>query len=122
MRARLVEIRSGRAVTTTYLTLPQTLVGRDPAADVYIEHDRVSRRHAVIRRVRGRHEILDLESGNGTAVNGEPIREAVPLEPGDSIELAGQVMLIYEVSGSGVRWAAALRNTAGLATMPYSWK
>jgi hypothetical protein len=107
VRARLVEICGGRAVVTTPLTLPQTLVGRDPAADVFIGHDRVSRRHAVIRRVRGGHEILDLESGNGTAVNGERIGQAVPLDPGDRIELAGEVMLIYETSGAGARWAAA---------------
>jgi len=40
--------------------------------------------------------LTDLGSANGTVVNGQRLHGAVELRPGDHIELADEVTLIYE--------------------------
>lgn len=62
--------------------------------DVVIPSDTVSRYHAVIYRKRGKVEIEDVGSANGTFVNGMAIRTS-PLQPRDKVRLA-DVELVYE--------------------------
>ncbi|MGH6823121.1 MAG: FHA domain-containing protein, partial [Methylocella sp.] len=68
-------------------------IGRDPRSNIAFDSSRddiVSRRHAVIRVVRGDRisfRLADLGSNNGTFLNGERITEEVELLPEDSIEL-----------------------------------
>jgi ABC transport system ATP-binding/permease protein len=53
-------------------------IGRDPESDVLVDDLLVSRRHAEIRSLGdGRHEVIDLQSHNGTFVNGRRIDRAV---------------------------------------------
>ena len=53
-------------------------IGRDPESDVVVDDVLVSRRHAEIRRLGdGRYEAVDLESHNGTFVNGRRIKRVV---------------------------------------------
>ena len=71
------------------------LLGRSPRACLPGAFDvaKVSREHA---RVRVRHGVLaleDLESRNGTYVNGERVEHAT-LEPGDAIALGGVLMMV----------------------------
>ena len=71
------------------------IVGRDPDADVHIEHGSVSRRHARIS-VRGGMAVLeDLQSRNGTFVRGRRIESPVELHDGDIIGL-GPVTLTFQ--------------------------
>ena len=65
------------------------VVGRSPGADVVVNDSRCSGRHAVISRRGGRCVIRDLESANGTFVNGDRVREA-ELRPGDRLSV-GQI-------------------------------
>ena len=67
--------------------LPFTL-GRGLENDLVIEDRRVSRYHAQIRDVQGRLSVIDLESTNGTFVNGERVHECV-LRDGDRLSLGG---------------------------------
>src|SRR4051794_23096023 len=53
----------------------------------------VSGRHAVITRAGHTFAIEDLGSRNGTKVNGEVIRGAIPLHPGDRIDAGGHLLL-----------------------------
>lgn len=69
------------------LTAPTVNIGRALDNDVIIEHPRVSRHHAQLRRRYGRYVIYDLESSGGTLVNGYPVQECV-LRSGDIISLA----------------------------------
>ena len=68
-------------------------IGRDPKSNIAFDASRddvVSRRHAVIRVVRGDQisfRLADLGSNNGTFLNGERIKEEAELLPEDSIEL-----------------------------------
>jgi signal transduction histidine kinase len=60
------------------------LIGRSTEA-IPIADESVSRRHAELTPDDGRWWIRDLESTNGTFVNGEPVLDRVPIQPGDRI-------------------------------------
>lgn len=62
-----------------------TAVGSGRENDLVIEHSTVSRRHAIIGYHAGGYTIADLQSTNGTYVNGRHIRQPVPIKPGDEI-------------------------------------
>ena len=72
-------------------------IGRGTDADVVIADPLVSRRHARLGPRGGRLVVVDLESTNGTRVNGDIVREAV-VGPGDEIDL-GSTRL--EIVGPG---------------------
>lgn len=74
--------------------LPVTLGGAE-GNDIVFPESEVSRNHAVLER-RGRNiELADLNSENGTLVNGERITRRV-LAEGDRISLGDAVHLIFE--------------------------
>jgi len=69
--------------------LNQTVVfGRDPSCDVTIPNRQVSRRHAKIISDPKGSIIEDLQSKNGTHLNGEPINGPILLTDGDIIHIA----------------------------------
>jgi pSer/pThr/pTyr-binding forkhead associated (FHA) protein len=51
----------------------ENLLGRDPEATVYIDHPSVSRRHARISIDSARAVLEDLESRNGTFLDGQRV-------------------------------------------------
>jgi pSer/pThr/pTyr-binding forkhead associated (FHA) protein len=65
--------------------LERATIGRGTAADVVVPDRAVSRIHASVR-VDGQTVVVeDLDSSNGTMVNGEPIAAARRLAPGDVV-------------------------------------
>jgi signal transduction histidine kinase/pSer/pThr/pTyr-binding forkhead associated (FHA) protein len=71
MYGRLYELVQKRA--------DDILVGRSPLADVRIDDERVSTKHAKLQRGRGAWLVTDLRSTNGTTLNGRPVPYGVPL-------------------------------------------
>ena len=67
-------------------------IGRDPQNDVVLDDRRVSRRHAEIRLRLGRYTLYDLQSTNGTYVNGRRVAEMV-LSDGDRLSIGGAELL-----------------------------
>lgn len=63
------------------------LIGRDPSCQLRPRNQLVSRRHAEIRIMDGEVTIVDLDSRNGTAINGEPVSLPTPLEDGDMVQV-----------------------------------
>lgn len=59
-------------------------------ADIVIRDSSVSRVHARIERIAGQYTLRDLNSTNGTFLNGRrlEIQECVPIQPGDTIAFA----------------------------------
>src|SRR6202040_3436803 len=51
----------------------EDVLGRDATSTLVVDDDRVSRRHARLRRGREGWELSDLASKNGTLVNGQPV-------------------------------------------------
>ena len=65
----------------------RALLGRSPSCLIVLGARRVSREHAEVRVHRGRLEIRDLKSRNGTRVNGRLVLGCFPLGDGDILEL-----------------------------------
>ncbi|MDI6799452.1 MAG: FHA domain-containing protein [Actinomycetota bacterium] len=62
-------------------------IGRDDSSDVRIMDDFVSKEHALIYGQDDAFYLDDLESANGTFLNGERLWGARPLKVGDKIQL-----------------------------------
>ena len=72
----------------------EVAIGRQDA-DLVLEDPEVSRRHAVLRRSGASVVVEDLDSTNGTFVNGERIRSPITVGPGDQVRV-GRTMLEIE--------------------------
>jgi DNA-binding CsgD family transcriptional regulator len=70
------------------------VLGRGHSADLHVEDDQVSRRHALLRVDGDRPVVMDLRSRNGTYVNGSRIVGAVCLSPGDRIVIGSCELLL----------------------------
>jgi predicted component of type VI protein secretion system len=62
-----------------------TVIGRDPEADVHIDDEAVSWNHLEIENRGGTLMATDLDSSNGTALNGEPLDRPRRLRDGDTL-------------------------------------
>ncbi|MHC5078399.1 MAG: protein kinase domain-containing protein [Planctomycetota bacterium] len=72
--------------------------GRGSAADVQIDDGEMSRKHCRIDRGPYELTLVDLDSSNGTFLNGQEITEPVTLEVGDTIEIGNSILQIAKVS------------------------
>src|SRR5207237_5308995 len=70
-------------------------IGRQQDNDVCLEDDLVSRRHCAIRLLDGRAVARDLQSRNGTYVNGEAISEKV-LRQSDVLRVGSSTFIYKE--------------------------
>lgn len=73
-------------------------IGREPDCTIPIDSRRVSKAHALVEFRDGEFTIQDLESANGTRVNGEAISVRL-LQPGDRIEI-GDIELTFADAGT----------------------
>jgi hypothetical protein len=69
------------------------IIGRHSTNDIPLPDRTVSKRHAVIGRVRGQSVVKDLGSRNGTFVNGQKVEKAI-LSCGDRLKV-GSVMFRF---------------------------
>lgn len=76
----------GVVIKEVQLTKDRTTLGRRPYNDIVIDNLAVSGEHAVLQMSGGAVHIEDLNSTNGTYVNGRTIRKQL-LQNGDSIEV-----------------------------------
>jgi hypothetical protein len=91
---RLVVTNSADAGRSFDLRSGAQVIGRDESSDIKLEDNRVSHNHAVVR-VRGSNATIeDLNSTNGTQVNGAAIEGRTALEPGDEISVGGVRLLV----------------------------
>jgi diguanylate cyclase (GGDEF)-like protein len=72
----------------------ETFLGRSTSATIRIDDDGVSRRHARLFQIGEEIQIEDLQSSNGTLVNGEAVRSR-PLRDGDKIQLGSTTILKF---------------------------
>ncbi|HEY7700418.1 MAG TPA: FHA domain-containing protein, partial [Vicinamibacteria bacterium] len=76
-------------------------IGRSKKNDLVLADQWLSRIHAEIRRENGRHYIRDMESRNGTYVNGMKLSQRVPLQNGDVVTLGDQqIRFVHDASGN----------------------
>ncbi len=88
-------VLTGSASGKMFKLHPSMTIGRSPACEIRLEDDGMSRTHARIRCEDGRATIEDLQSRNGTFVNGERIRAIVKIEDGDKIQCGRGTVLRF---------------------------
>jgi predicted component of type VI protein secretion system len=89
-----VVIREGPGTGNEYDVAQGVILGRLDSSDIPVKDTKASREHAKIYKQGGRFAIVDLNSSNGTFVNGERVTKHL-LEPGDEISI-GTVQLLFE--------------------------
>jgi Protein of unknown function (DUF3662)/FHA domain len=72
------------------------VIGRSRECDIVLDDRNTSRRHAELTRDGDRFVVRDLESTNGTVVNGRRVREA-PVAEGDRITLGATTLMLERV-------------------------
>jgi transcriptional regulator with GAF, ATPase, and Fis domain len=88
MEPKLVAIEGPLKGSTIPMTNKEMIIGRDPGNAVALNDPLVSRRHCSLRTYGTEIQVSDLDSLNGTFVNGVPTREKT-LEHGDHIKVGG---------------------------------
>lgn len=71
-------------------------IGRDPACEIRIDDESVSRRHASVRVYDDRVELTDHGSRNGVRVNGERLYGSRDLAVGDTVEVGARRLELTE--------------------------
>lgn len=107
--AKLVLTLDGALLGEQDLDKELVTIGRRPNNDVHIDNLAVSGSHAVVRTIGNDSFLEDLDSTNGTMVNGKPIKKHI-LQHGDVIELGKyQIRYVNEaaVNAGAVGGAAA---------------
>ncbi|MGB9660635.1 MAG: FhaA domain-containing protein [Moorellaceae bacterium] len=72
------------------------VLGRNPACEIVLTDEQVSRQHCLVEVEEDKIIVVDLGSRNGTSVNGEPIKRVL-LAPGDRLQLGRTVLEVQVV-------------------------
>lgn len=71
------------------------VIGRGSMCDIMIADRQISRQHALLTSTSNGVLLEDLNSKNGTLLNGEPLEEAVLLDDGDLLQIAFVQQFLY---------------------------
>jgi len=88
-------VLTGSASGRMFKLRASVTIGRSPACEIRLEDDGVSRNHARVRYEGEHASVEDLQSRNGTFVNGERIREIVKIQDGDKIQCGRATVLRF---------------------------
>jgi len=72
---------------TPFDLYPQTTIGRGPTNTIQLPESFISAEHTRLWYRRGTWYVQDAGSTNGTYLNNQPAREALPARPGDIIQV-----------------------------------
>jgi Nif-specific regulatory protein len=95
MRARLFAKSGVDSGESFRLAGDETVIGRAETCNVRIADAQASRQHCLIRKTPEGYRLVDLESRNGTAVNGVPVTGRL-LRVGDEIRIGHTVFVFFE--------------------------
>ncbi|WP_338865913.1 sigma-54-dependent Fis family transcriptional regulator [Myxococcus stipitatus] len=86
---------SGPSAGHRFEVLSDMAIGRSPSCEIPLRDDQVSRKHAQLSVSGGQVRLVDLDSRNGTLVNGARISNEVVLYPGDRVRV-GSTLAVFE--------------------------
>jgi Protein of unknown function (DUF3662)/Inner membrane component of T3SS, cytoplasmic domain len=108
-----IHVREGKGASYDFELMHKiTVIGRGTEADIRLTDQAVSRRHAEIRIVNGATMLNDLQSTNGTTINGVAVTTTA-LSDGDDIRI-GETVLTYRAPADAPQGAAL----PGLPSLP----
>ncbi len=111
--AKLFWLQPDNTIVEFPLAAEQNVIGRGGRSDIRIKHPGISAEHALIRINESVATLEDLDSTNGTRVNGRPI-ERHTLRHGDQIEIGRERLMYFAELDSASRYAQPEPDT------PYS--
>jgi diguanylate cyclase (GGDEF)-like protein len=88
-------VLTGSASGRMFKLYASMTIGRSPACEIRLEDDGISRSHARVRCEAEVATLEDLQSRNGTFVNGERIRQIVKVVDGDKIQVGRGTVLRF---------------------------
>jgi len=77
-------------------------VGRERTAGVYLDDKTLSREHTKFYTENGKLFVRDLESKNGTYLNGSVIKNTQPLKPGDRVKVGVATFTVVPEAGDAL--------------------
>lgn len=130
MEARIWVSYEGGAPRSVALAVGRTVVGRDPEAHIHLDDEAVSWNHLEIENRGGVLMATDLDSRNGTALNGEPLDRPRRLRDGDTLLVGGNRLEVSDpvpgraggtvaAPGGAVTLNEEERATAAALVAPY---
>ncbi len=103
-----VLIKEGPDAGRVYEVAQAAILGRLDTSDIPVKDGKASREHAKIYKQGEQFAIVDLNSSNGTFVNGEKITKRI-LKSGDEIAI-GTVRLVFELPEAQEKKAPARKG------------
>jgi pSer/pThr/pTyr-binding forkhead associated (FHA) protein len=77
-------------------------VGRSPSAGVYLDDKTLSREHTQFYLLNGRLHVRDLQSKNGTYLNGALLQRAEALKHGDRVKVGTALFTVSHEEGDAM--------------------
>jgi predicted component of type VI protein secretion system len=114
---KLVVSLDGVVIKEVQITKDKTTLGRRPYNDIVIDNLAVSGEHAVLQMVGADVFIEDLNSTNGTYINGKAIKKQL-LAHNDTVEI-GKYKIKYLVDESGDYEKTMIMRPSGTAPAPH---
>lgn len=115
---KLVVSLDGVVIKEVQITKDKTTLGRRPYNDIVIDNLAVSGEHAVLQMVGADVFIEDLNSTNGTYINGKAIKKQL-LSHNDTVEI-GKYKIKYLVDDSGEYEKTMIMRPGSSAPPPYA--
>lgn len=116
--SKLVISLDGVVIKECLITKEKTTLGRRPYNDIVIDNLAVSGEHALLHATGGEVAIEDLNSTNGTYINGKAVKKQ-QLSHGDVVEI-GKYKIKYLAMGSPEYEASRMGDRGGPVTVPAS--
>lgn len=118
MLAYLV-IREGSKWSDVFRLIPgrTVTVGRTPTNEIVIKDERCSRSHAEFFITRGQWTLRDLDSRNGTLLNGQPVKGDIGLSPGDIVRIAHTQLAFVDNLSKAFSDGSLPKNVTGEETV-----
>ncbi|MFO0947614.1 MAG: SpoIIE family protein phosphatase [Planctomycetota bacterium] len=105
----ILQVLSGGEVDRRYELLQEKIrLGRHPACEVHIDLNSVSRFHAQILREEDQFVIEDLNSRNGTFVNGKRIEGRVILKDNDRVKICDMLFVYHGRNNDSTRGISSI--------------
>jgi ABC transport system ATP-binding/permease protein len=89
-------------------------IGRASSNHIVVDHPAVSAQHALLLRVRDSYRLMDLNSTNGTQINGMLVTDT-EVNDGDKVRFGSVVAVFVATDQAGAAPAATISQNKGLA-------
>jgi hypothetical protein len=111
---RLIDLSAASGDKTYLLDKPKIMIGRDRSSHIRINQKTASLFHAMLSIKENECTIKDLDSKNGTLVNGSLIKHSLKLKDGDKIEIGSCQFAFFLRDPGHSQWSRKPWNTKHL--------